>query len=746
MTRQAKLATCFGAVAAVFVVLLVLRMSHLDIDDAVFLTKNSIKELQTLYLCRRRGVGCSTSGQTPNEEVSVRPRAVDLDLDFPFSNVMNSVFPVDLVVSYNVSNSTEHFVARYASFSPVLSGKLTSHFAIVDGYGCNPVNASSHPHYKDKILIVLRGQCTFVRKVETLAGSDLRARAVIVANNEPYHNLITMYLSTFNRDGSLSIPVMFMAYEDYQRLQSLQNSEDDPVLALETASIDNWISLMLLMAVSPPLLIVAFYLAMRAVQFCHHHRVSTQNLRIVRKMAIYIYAVGHLVPAPRFYEYLTQTGQTSSIPPVVSSLESLNHTTTDTEIAEADNDDTDADSQYINGTDLHRLGLSLLFAHQDFYPTRKCAICLERFVPLRLRVLVLECHHVFHETCLLNWLINFRRSCPLCNEPMHRDSLPLLGGVQRNYGAMDLELGPDRADREPTGRDVLDPSATASVRAVHSLRIDLPLMEESTGLGGGCRGGSRDTGGETGDVSGMAGHSGTSAASVLGTSSVLDSYSSASGSLGSLGSLGALAPQTGHSALGGSTTDSASGVPMKYRSGGELHASTSAMSDFSLSPSLSSSFVLAKAGSVHSGNTGSGPGPRELVSEETVDLLGRPPSNSKTSMLRLSGSLTPSVALDYVSTRSYLSDSGKSEQSGQSERTVDFDQYNALARSAARATSSPISGPRNTNTNTVAESGHSAGPSIYSEALFVTTRTHFAGADLESDVSDSTIRVGEQTD
>lgn len=452
MRRQANLVICFGIFTTLLLGIQILKAWQLEFEDAVFLTKNSIKQLQTQYLCKSRRIGCVPEEDTEDNDGTSNVMlklarhlvaGMDLDLDFPFSNVMNSVFPIDLVVSFNISNTTQEFIARYASFSPVLNGKLTSKYAVIDGHGCSPINSTSHPQYKDKILIVLRGKCTFVKKVTNLVDSDLRPRAVVVANNEPYRNLITMYSSTFNEDGSLTVPILFISNEDYKRLKGLELA--NLLLTIETASIDNWINLMLLMALSPPLLIVFFYLLLRGIQMCHRRRISTMNQRLVRKMAVFIYNYNHLVPAPKFYEYLTATGQTGDIPLVVSSTEDLQAGTDDTESSAEIAQPQAASSYVINGTDLYSLtNLNLLFAHRDYYPTLKCSICLDRFAPLRSRVLVLECKHIYHESCLLNWLINFRRSCPLCNEPLKLlESLPLLSTETSNYDSfrVDLERG-----------------------------------------------------------------------------------------------------------------------------------------------------------------------------------------------------------------------------------------------------------------------------------------------------------------
>lgn len=485
MRRQARLATYFSVVAVFLLGLQILRASQLEIEDAVFLTKNSIKQIHTQYLCKSRRIGCSSrlpQRELPEEhEMLVQPQrhhmlmGSDLDLDFPFSNVINSVFPIDLVISYNMSNTTHELTARYASFSPVLTSKLHGHYAIVEGHGCTPVNSTSHPQYKDKILIVLRGKCTFVRKVRTLVESDLKPRAVVVANNEPYRNLITMYSSTFNEDGLLTMPVLFISNEDYKRLDAVELA--NVRLSVETASIDSWINIMLLMAVSPPLLIVLFYLVMRGIQLCHRRHTSTVNQRMVRKMAVYIFNTNHLIPAPVFYEYLTLTHQTGDIPLVVSSSEDLRQGQdpgSDSDRSEARAPTT---SSVVNGTDLYLLtNLHLLHAPRDYYPTLKCSICLDRFVPLRSRVLVLECRHIYHEACLLNWLINFRRTCPLCNELLSQlEPLRLLDAEHHSYGTFgpDLERGlPANSDPDSQPLHPHSLSTRISTVAVRSLHLE----------------------------------------------------------------------------------------------------------------------------------------------------------------------------------------------------------------------------------------------------------------------------------
>lgn len=439
MPRARRLVAIFTIVVAVVVLVKAISASQLQLGDALFLTKNSIKEYRLSAMCKSRYfAGCTGDAEKTQESGKVVD--FDIDLDSPFTNVVNLVFPIDLIVSYNYSNETHEMVARYASFSPIISRSLTAEYAIVPGDACEgPWVPENKEDVKDKILIVLRGKCTFVRKILNLLNSDLLPRAIIVANDEPYRALITMYLASFNADGKLATPILFILNEDFKMLGTLEWEHLE--LLIRTAAFDNWINLLLSMAVSPPLLILICYLLIRTLQMCRRRRVSAMNQRLVKNLPVYIYHKNHLVPTQSFYYYLTATYQTNDIPLVPSSSE---------DVASMIEPETPASMKnfVINGTDLYlmRKQFGLLFAPDDFFPTFKCPICLDKFTPLQLRVLVLDCHHIFHEKCLSNWLINFRRTCPLCNDVMRpTETLPLLTSLVAtpvvDLGQMERAIG-----------------------------------------------------------------------------------------------------------------------------------------------------------------------------------------------------------------------------------------------------------------------------------------------------------------
>ena len=63
-------------------------------------------------------------------------------------------------------------LGRYASFSPILNHRLKSQYAILPFNACDLDNLTSlKTKYHTKVLIVLRGGCTFVDKVSNLLES-----------------------------------------------------------------------------------------------------------------------------------------------------------------------------------------------------------------------------------------------------------------------------------------------------------------------------------------------------------------------------------------------------------------------------------------------------------------------------------------------------------------------------------------------------------------------------------------------
>ena len=92
----------------------------------------------------------------------------------------------------------------------------------------------------------------------------------------------------------------------------------------------------------------------------------------------------------------------------------------------------------------------------------ECVVCLEEYVDGESRVMSLPCGHEFHADCITPWLVNRRRTCPICKGDVVRS---LAKGSSRN----DQE---DREDREETSDDVQD---RAAVTRNDSLSAAIPV-------------------------------------------------------------------------------------------------------------------------------------------------------------------------------------------------------------------------------------------------------------------------------
>lgn len=365
-----------------------------------------------------------------------RPHSLDnsstnLNANFDSSSVLTSAFPVDLIISYNdTAGSSRQFLARYASFSPILNAKLKDQFHILNSTACSPLKLKDYQDAKGKILIVQRGACAFVDKVTNILDSNLDPHAIIIANNEPHRGLVTMYSTNFNEDGLISIPILFMTLEDFDSLQVLQGT--GTVLSIQTASIDGLVGVMLLMAISPTLLILLCYLIIKGLKHFRQRTLNARYKKIVQRLPVYIFNANHLIPAVNFYSYLSKTHQAEDIPLIPSSCDDLSL---------QENEPRYIPSFVINGTDVHSMtDLELLFVDKDYYRSLKCSICLGHFVALKSRVLVLKCKHVYHESCLSNWLVNFRRTCPLCNENLNLLDQNASRRLVRVYDSFDPDI------------------------------------------------------------------------------------------------------------------------------------------------------------------------------------------------------------------------------------------------------------------------------------------------------------------
>ncbi|ETN45705.1 uncharacterized protein HMPREF1541_09538 [Cyphellophora europaea CBS 101466] len=96
----------------------------------------------------------------------------------------------------------------------------------------------------------------------------------------------------------------------------------------------------------------------------------------------------------------------------------------------------------------------------------ECVVCLEEYVDGESRVMSLPCGHEFHADCITPWLVNRRRTCPICKGDVVRS---MARGVHDDSGA----------DRDLTSEEVQSRAAD-TVNEEPSSAIPIPLREEES--------------------------------------------------------------------------------------------------------------------------------------------------------------------------------------------------------------------------------------------------------------------------
>ena len=97
----------------------------------------------------------------------------------------------------------------------------------------------------------------------------------------------------------------------------------------------------------------------------------------------------------------------------------------------------------------------------------ECVVCLEEYVDGESRVMSLPCGHEFHAECITPWLVNRRRTCPICK-----------GDVVRSLGQHRQAGSPEnRIDGEETSDDIQDRAAETRNESP-SAAIPIPSAED----------------------------------------------------------------------------------------------------------------------------------------------------------------------------------------------------------------------------------------------------------------------------
>lgn len=104
----------------------------------------------------------------------------------------------------------------------------------------------------------------------------------------------------------------------------------------------------------------------------------------------------------------------------------------------------------------------------------ECVVCLEEYVDGESKVMSLPCGHEFHAECITPWLVNRRRTCPICKGDVVRS-------MQKN-NASGEESEDNREPGEQTADDVQERVATTVPEDPAVAAIPIPERQDTQNL------------------------------------------------------------------------------------------------------------------------------------------------------------------------------------------------------------------------------------------------------------------------
>jgi len=123
------------------------------------------------------------------------------------------------------SLNTKVYFVNNATFGPSLRTFSEIHFEVLvetpQGFGCQPYALSSHKHIKGKAIPIVRGSCTFQKKI--LHAQEAGAGLAIIIN-EGNMDRVQMGPDDELREFPITIPSVLVSYHTWEEITSLQSS------------------------------------------------------------------------------------------------------------------------------------------------------------------------------------------------------------------------------------------------------------------------------------------------------------------------------------------------------------------------------------------------------------------------------------------------------------------------------------------------------------------------------------------
>ncbi|ODQ65996.1 hypothetical protein NADFUDRAFT_51266 [Nadsonia fulvescens var. elongata DSM 6958] len=355
-----------------------------------------------------------------------------------------------------------------AEYPDGLTGKIVT----VKTSGCFDDNdLGNRVDLSDSIALVLRGNCGFYEKVLNL--QSWGAVAVIVGDNIYGRGLVTMYKS--DDSHSIKIPSVFVTRSSYEDLRLVNIVH----ISLENSA-PSFFDTLLFGFISPLFSITIIYLLF---MFNRYYKGTLERAPVsyVNKLPTRLWmgvpectsGNSSTLSIPRMSQESSSEGNENEatallLPKVTSESARINNSSNH-----------DANSPLLKSyNSLDQFPPHISMNPEPFKPQRihhhekvwvssaECIICLEEYVIGESMVMRLPCGHDFHVDCIKQWLINEKRTCPICKQDIMtkdvKNPLDTDNSDETSQGSTSLlsrlRNGWRRILREPNANDVEEAS------------------------------------------------------------------------------------------------------------------------------------------------------------------------------------------------------------------------------------------------------------------------------------------------
>lgn len=346
----------------------------------------------------------------------------EFDYSFDLDSRGPSLLPMTAILEY--ANATEHVIARYASFGPIvdvayevpLNRTFSGTLVLISNNACDLkllqqlvelnefYNKSNRAFDKHVFALNQRGGCSFYTK--TLNLQKLGVSAVIIGNDQPGRGLLTMFSKNIPED--IGIPLVFITQESFIALKFHLNA---PISIYTGQTPSPFLDALLTLVFSPPIALMVVFFVVKFRRY-HRRRLERASKNAVSNLPVFVYNAEYLIPIKE-YERRRDFYSDGVEPPQKPSLFMG--------LFKKGKSNMPLDDDEAPVPELRR---HLSTEEFNQFHMGQCLICLNQFRRLKLKVVLLPCSHYFHYKCCINWLCNYHKTCPVCKHDITKKRKP----------------------------------------------------------------------------------------------------------------------------------------------------------------------------------------------------------------------------------------------------------------------------------------------------------------------------------